>query len=189
MNLISAEDKILASFKTAMQMAYPHRVVTRSLLDFADRQPDELKAGVFTILANGLPEGDIYFQHMKFLVVGQIQLSEKATGEDVERAEMLLSRDIRNLVQRQLRGPSLHLGALEQSAQLEAPYGWVSVSITAGPYDATEPLTDDEGLGNLMDFLTFKADIDVGRPHQSAQEHKKWAQEPPITRSANLTRN
>jgi hypothetical protein len=179
MNPLTPEKKILESFKAAMASSYPARVVTRSLKDFADRKKQELEAGIYTIIADGLPAGEVYFQTMKFIVVGQIQLGEKALGEQVEDAELLMIREIRNLIQRQLRGPELQIKQVDQSAQLEVPYGWVSVHIEAGPYDATEPLTEDEKIGNLTDFLTFKVAIDIGKPHQSASEHAKWASDPP----------
>lgn len=179
MNAISPEDAILTSFKSALASAYPARIVTRSLKDFADRKKEDLAKGVFTIIANGQPEGDTYEQKLKLLVVGQIELDEQATGEDIERAELLMARDVKNLVQRQVRGPDLRITGIDQSAQLEAPYGWVSLAVEAGPYDGTEPLTDDEGIGHLTDFLSFAAAIDIDQPHQSAAEHAKWTQEPP----------
>lgn len=179
MNPQTPEDVILGSFKDALANAYPARIVTRSLKDFADRKQQDLHAGVFTVLANGQPQGDIYEQILKFIVVGQIELNEKATGEEVERAELLMSREVKNLIQRRRTGPDMRVKGIDQSSQLEVPYGWVSLSIEAGPYDGTEPLTEDESLGHLADFLTFRADIDVGQPHQSADEHGKWAQDVP----------
>lgn len=179
MNPISPEEVILSSFKAALAAAYPARVATRSLLDFSDRKKSDLEAGVYTVIANGQPAGDIYFQHFKFIVVGQIQFPERTAGEVIEAAELTMAREIKNLMQRKLRGPDMRLLGVDQSSQLEVPYGWVSVSIEVGPYDGTEPLTDDEVIGNLADFLTFKADIDIGNPHQSAEEHAKWSVEPP----------
>jgi hypothetical protein len=179
MNLIAPEVAILSSFADAMTKAYPKRVVTRDLKDFSDRDSTELNKGIYTIVSNGQPAGDIYFQKMKFIVVGQIEFPEKSAGSDVENAELMMAREIKTLIQRQLRGPDLRVMGVDQSSQLEVPYGWVSVAIEAGPYDGTEPLTSDEKLGHLTDFITFRADIDAGQPHQSSTEHNKWIQDNP----------
>lgn len=178
MNLLTPEHVILKSFKDALAAAYPGRIATRSLKDFSERKKAELTAGVYTVIADGRPDGEVYFQKLNFIVVGQIQLDEKAEGEAVEDAELVMTREITNLIQRKRTGPEMTIVKVAQSAQLEVPYGWVSVHIQAGPYDATEPLTEDEVLGNLADFLTFRADIDIA-PHESAAEHNKWAQDVP----------
>lgn len=179
MNLQTPESKILSTFKAALAAAYPLRTVTRSLKDYAERQPAELKAGVFTIVTVGQPGADVYDQMLKFMVVGQVKLNENATGEAIEEAELIMAREVKTLIQRQLRGPLMRITGIDHSAQLETPYGWVSVAIECGPYDATEPLTVDEGMGNLTDFLSFRADLDIAQPHQSAAEHSKWAADTP----------
>lgn len=179
MNVQTPESKILASFKVALAAAYPARVVTRTLKDFAERPKAELQAGIFTIITKGQAGGDTYDQMLTLVVVGQLQLAEDAAGEDVEEAELLMAREIKTLIQRQLRGPLMRVIEIDHSAQLEAPYGWVSMKVECGPYDGTEPLTVDENIGNLADFLTFRADIDIGQPHQGAAERQKWAQDVP----------
>lgn len=184
MNPQTQESKILQTFRDALASAYPARIVTRSLKDFAARPAAELKAGVYTILTVGQPGQDTFDQTLKMVVIGQLQLGEKASGEEIEDAELLMAREVKTLVQRQLRGPVMTIKGIDHSAQLETPYGWVSVSIECGPYDGTEPLTEDENIGNLTDFLTFRADIDVGRPHQAPAEHAKWAQDDPDYRTS-----
>lgn len=179
MNLQTPESKILNTFKDALASAYPLRTVTRSLKDYADRAPAELKAGVFTIISVGQPGDDVYQQMLKLMVVGQLQLNEKATGEEVEEVELVMAREVKNLIQRQMRGPLMRITGIDHSAQLEIPYGWVSVAIECGPYDATEPLTPDEIIGDLTDFLVFRADVDLADPHHSAAEHSKWAKDAP----------
>lgn len=179
MNLLTPESKILSTFSAALAVAYPLRTVTRSLKDYAERQPVELKAGVFTIVTVGQSGEDVYDQTLKFMVVGQLQLHEKATGEEIEEIELVMAREVKTLVQRQLYGPLMRITGIDHSSQLETPYGWVSVAIECGPYDATEPLTVDETIGNLSDFLSFRADLDIAQPHQAATEHEKWAQDVP----------
>lgn len=179
MNAVGHEELILESFKNALAAAYPDRIVTRSLKDFSDRKTADLKKGIFTILSKGLPTGDSTFQTMSMLVVGQIELDEKSEGVEVERAENLMGRQVRVLMQRQLRGPDMQFKSMDQSSQLEAPYGWMSMMIEIGPYDATEELTEDETIFHLAEFLTFQASIDISQPHQSGTEHVKWLKEPP----------
>ncbi|WP_025916144.1 hypothetical protein [Herminiimonas sp. CN] len=179
MNPQTPESKILSSFKAVLAAAYPLRIVTRSLKDFAERLPAELKAGVFTIVTVGQSGADVFDQTLIFKVVGQLQLNRNATGEDIEEAELIMAREIKTLIQRQLYGPLMRITDTDHSAQIEAPYGWVSVKVECGPYDATEPLTTDENIGHLTDFLTFQAGIDLAQPHQSAAEHSKWVADIP----------
>lgn len=179
MNLQTPESKILSTFKTALAAAYPLRTVTRSLKDYAERSAGQLKAGVFTIVTVGQPGADVYDQMLKFMVVGQVQLAENATGEAIEEIELIMAREVKTLIQRQMRGPLMRITGIDHSAQLETPYGWVSVAVECGPYDATEPLSEDETIGNLTDFLSFRADLDIAQPHQPATEHSKWVQDAP----------
>lgn len=179
MNPQTPESKILRTFTAALASAYPLRTVTRSLKDYAERQPAELKAGVFTVVTTGQPGTDVFEQMLKFMVVGQVQLPEKASGEEIEDIELIMAREIKNLIQRQLYGPLMRITGIDHSAQLEVPYGWVSVAVECGPYDATEPLTPDEIIGHLTDFLTFRADLDIAQPHQADTEHAKWAADAP----------
>jgi len=179
MNLLTPESKILSSLQVALAAAYPLRTVTRSLKDYAERQPAELKAGVFTIITGGQTGEDVYDQRLKLIVVGQVQLGEQAAGEDVEEAELIMAREVKTLIQRQMTGPLMRITNIDHSSQLEVPYGWVSLAVECGPYDATEPLTVDETIGNLTDFLTFRADLDIADPHQSDAEHQKWVQDAP----------
>ena len=179
MSNVSPEDSLLNSFAVSLANAWPDRLVTRALKDFADRKPADLKKGIFTVIADGLPAGDPEFQFMKFLVVGQIAVGEKDDGFAIEKAELSMHHQVRTFIQRMLRGPELKIGPVEQSAQLELPHGWISIAITAGPYDATEPLTEDYPLAGLTDFLRFRGDIDIGRPHQSGEVQRQWLEEPP----------
>ncbi|MFX5809027.1 hypothetical protein ABTE39_20190, partial [Acinetobacter baumannii] len=81
-------DSLLDSFAVSLANAWPDRLVTRALKDFADRKPADLKKGIFTVIADGLPAGDPEFQFMKFLVVGQIAVGEKEGGSAIEKAEL-----------------------------------------------------------------------------------------------------
>lgn len=180
MNPQTPESKILQTFKDSLARAYPHRVATRVLKDFADRETAQLKKGVFSVIAKEQTGGDVYESMLSFLVVGQCQLNEKSSGEDIEEFELTMAREIKNLVQRQTQGPVIRITNIAHSNQVEAPYGWISAQLECGPYDATEPLTTDEVLGHLTDFLTFHSDIDLSNPHNTNQEHQMWLQEPPV---------
>jgi hypothetical protein len=129
MNPQTPESKILQTFKDSLTRAYPHRVATRVLKDFADRETAQLKKGVFSVIAKEQTGGDVYESMLSFLVVGQCQLNEKASGEEIEEFELLMAREIKNLVQRQTQGPVIRIINIAHSNQVEAPYGWISAQL------------------------------------------------------------
>jgi hypothetical protein len=61
------------------------------LKDFADRETAQLKKGVFSVIAKEQTGGDVYESMLSFLVVGQCQLNEKASGEEIEEFELLMA--------------------------------------------------------------------------------------------------
>jgi len=114
----------------------PHRVVTRSLRDFAERQPAELKRGVFSLISLGesdyanLRERAAMDGRHRMLLVGQIQIGEKTDPEAIEEAEFTMVEEIKDFA----RSLTPALACLEmknfrQSGQIEHPYGWISVDL------------------------------------------------------------
>lgn len=133
MSVLSAR---MALIRDTLAERYPARVVTRSLKDFAARQPAELKRGIYTVLSKG--EGD--FANLReraamdgkhrLLLVGQIQLGERAAPEEIEDAEFAMVEEIKDFL-RDLP-PALicmDMTAYQQSAQVEAPYGWIACDL------------------------------------------------------------
>lgn len=125
------------ALRDALAAMYPTRMVTRDLLDFAQRDDTELLAGIYTVVARN--EGDYshtmgreaYYGTLKIGVLGQIRVAENLTPSAVEDAEGLMIDEIKALVRsRTVAINSLQLVALRQSGQLEHPYGWVAFEMT-----------------------------------------------------------
>lgn len=126
----------MALIRDTLAERYPGRIVTRSLKDFAARQPAELKRGIYTVVSKG--EGD--FANLReraamdgkhrLLLVGQIQLQEKADGEAIEDAEFAMIEEIKEFL-RDLPPAlaCLDMTGYQQSAQVEAPYGWIAADL------------------------------------------------------------
>lgn len=169
---MSQVGQFLDQMRAAMSSGFPARVCTRSLLDFAERDEEDLDAGTYTFLADGLPEVGDYASYLGVMLVGQVHAGEDRTAAEVEELELTMIDEILALK----RAASVHIDitAIHQSRQLEVPYGWVRAQLRVGPLDLTPPVPDAE----LDDFVTFHADWDVP-PHESAAEHQKWLNEPP----------
>ena len=114
----------------------PARIVTRSLKDFAERQPAELKRGIYTLISQGESGYANYLTRMamdgtqRLLLVGQIQLGEQDAPQAVEDAELAMVEEIKEFC-RDLPPAlvCLSMTGFTQSGQLEAPYGWVGINL------------------------------------------------------------
>lgn len=126
----------MEAIKAALATALPARTVTRNLKDFSDRTRDELTAGVFTLVS--LNEGE-YENHNgreamdgkhRMLLVGQIQIAEDAEPSTLEDAELAMVEDVKAFVRALPQGLcTLVMKGFAQSAQAEAPYGWVTINL------------------------------------------------------------
>lgn len=123
--------------KTHFASLVPNRVVTRKFVDFADRDHDELKAGVFTLLSRGESDYANYvgreadLGRQEVMILGQVVLDD-ADGEQVEDAEFALLEDVKALARSAL--PDGISGVLftgfKQSGQLDGDYGWIVCQLT-----------------------------------------------------------
>ncbi len=165
---MSAIGAIIGSMGTALLAAAPGRMVTRAFKDFADRQKSELTAGLYTLISRGQDDTTDYAEYLKVLLVGQIQLAEDATPDQIEEAELAMVDEVRRFA-RGCQGAAVRVSGWQQSMQLEAPYGWVSFELRVGPLD----LVPDLDVSTLASFITFHADTDIP-PLESAAEHAKW---------------
>lgn len=134
MSALSVQMNALAAALAAM---YPTRVVTRDLLDFAERADADLLSGVYTVVAR--KEGDYthtmgreaHYGELMIGLLGQIRVAEDAAHSAVEDAEGVMIGEIKALVRsRTLAINSLRLVACRMSGQLEHPYGWVAFDMT-----------------------------------------------------------
>lgn len=172
MSIIGA---LLNSMKTALLAAAPGRIVTRTLEDFSDRKKTDLQAGIYTLVHRGQGEITDEDEYLKVLLVGQMELGEKATGEQIEEAELIMSEEVKRFA-RYATGARVRIKSWQQSMQLERPNGWISAEIEVGPFS----LTPEIAAGTLSDFITFHADYDIP-PHETGAERAKWLREPPDT--------
>ena len=125
---------VMNAIKSQLQAAAPSRVVTREWLAHDDRDEADLKKGLFTIMASVENDYATYLgRHaqlgkQRVFIVGQILLPEHATGEQVEDAEFGLIDDLKAFAQSSLSTPidGLYLLSVQNSSQLERPWGWVS---------------------------------------------------------------
>lgn len=119
-----------------LEARVPLRIVTRSLQDFSQRQPAQLKRGVYTLVS----QGEAGYRNLlgraardgrhHLLLVGQIQLGEKVGTEDIEDAEFEMVEEIKAFC-RALPAPlaCLEMTGFRQSGQVDAPYGWIAVDM------------------------------------------------------------
>ncbi len=150
---MSAIGIILEALKTALQAAAPARVVTRELRDFGDRSEVDLKQGIYTLISRGQQEMRSRREYLRVLLVGQVMVDEKAAGDALEEAELLMIDELRRFKDG-VQGAQVNIASWQQSQQIERPHGWISAELEVGPFDfstAADPAT-------LGDFITFKAD-------------------------------
>lgn len=130
----------MQALKAALAALYPARVVTRSFVDLQDRTRTELAAGVYTIMS-AREEGYANYvgreamdAQQKIFLIGQFQLAEDASGEQIEDAEFTLVEEIKAFVR--TVPPelcALEMVAFDQSMQIERPFGWVVIELRYGP--------------------------------------------------------
>lgn len=140
---IERMDDRLDALQAALAAALPARVIKRSLLHYTDHEPAELAAGVVTIVSGG--EGD-YNKGLgmvaregvqRVILVGHVQVAEGAAGAVVEAAEIDLIEELKAWARAPIAGMSLRLDSVQQSRQLENPYGWLVAYLDIGPPRAT----------------------------------------------------
>lgn len=120
-------------FKVTLQAFAADRVVTRDLIDFANRTPEELKQGVYTVVSKGESGYANFTGRMAaygtqgIAIIGQIQVEEDDPPSAIEDAEGEMIEEIKQFANSQLPPGlgSFTLLSVNQSQQLEHPYGWV----------------------------------------------------------------
>lgn len=140
---MSAKSARIAYLAAALAAQFPARGVTRSFRLHAQRSDDELTPGLFTVLGNGV--GDYPYEHsdyspgldapaqtelgtLQLIITGQIKLPEGSDGEAVETAELDMLADLEAFANAAIADDqlvTLRLLSARQSAQLDAPYGWI----------------------------------------------------------------
>lgn len=138
---MTTEAKV-ALIKTALQAAFPQRLVTRSALDFAQRSAADRKRGVITLASNFIDQlqaPNAFFDVAGRLRLGllfEFELSEKADGETVERAEWAFLEELRAFI----RSPGdglcpLSILSAEFSKQAVVPAGFLFADLEFSELD------------------------------------------------------
>ena len=86
--------------KAGLAARVPARIVTRDLLDFANRKPADLTAGIYTVLSsdeggysNNMGREAAYGRH-NIMILGQFKLAETVVPSAVEDAEGVMIDEI-----------------------------------------------------------------------------------------------
>ena len=133
---MSAFGAKIQTFIDAFAAAYPERVVVRSYEDIGVRSDAEFKKGVFTAIIKGADRLDDERNRsadtgdLSFIFIGQIKLNEKATGEEIEEAELTLLDEVDDFLDSNPAGLcAIDLINFTLSQQIERPYGWVAIQM------------------------------------------------------------
>lgn len=125
-------DKIEA-LKDLLVELCPERVVTRTFKDFAQRDKDDLKKGVWTLVFQGVTStGKLGGSpaRVKLLLMGQFVADEEAEGSEIEAGEIAMINEVTDLKreagERYPKIPTLEVLEVATSSQLDAPFGWVA---------------------------------------------------------------
>lgn len=118
--------------KTALALAFPARIVTRSFMNPSDRPDSELLFGVYTVISqaeggyNNLPGREAMYGRIELLIVGQTKVGEGDSSVEIEDAEFQMVDEIKGFLRALPVGiDSLLLKKFRQSGQVDHPYGWV----------------------------------------------------------------
>ena len=137
-----ASNDTMVLLRERLQAAMPGRLVTRSAGDFAQRPTQDRRRGVVTLATTAITDldaPDAYFDvagKVRIALLAEFELSEKASGEDVEAAEWALLDEIRAFV----RAPGAGLCPLavlnaDFSSQAAVPTGWLFVVLQYAELD------------------------------------------------------
>lgn len=125
-------DAIVAAFAAAN----PTRKVTREYKDRNLLPAADLAAGTYAVMSRGergfenLPQRKAMDGTQDILVAGQFQVAESATGKDIEDAEFAMVEEWKTFVRALPAGMCrLEMTRFAQSAQMEHPYGWVTIEL------------------------------------------------------------
>lgn len=129
----------LAATLAALQAGMPSRLVSRSYQQQSQHSDADLRKGVVTLLAAGarefneplqreLGEATIGAALVGYLLTGEPDQSKQ--GLAVEQAELTLFAEIQDAILNATTLCGLDIVDMNQSRQLEAPYGWIVVNLS-----------------------------------------------------------
>jgi hypothetical protein len=121
--------------KAQMVTALPLRVVTRDLLDFAQRDEGDLVKGIYTLMG----DGENGYQNLNgrkamdgsqgMWLIGQFVIHD-ALPSAIEEAEFNMVDEIKNFMRALPASINrLEMRSFKQSMQVDLPYGWVRIEL------------------------------------------------------------
>ncbi len=131
------------AFVAALTSALGARVIKEEHKHYTDWSDADIAAGVVMVLGGGEgkyksgPGMAAQDGTQEFILIGHLKVDENNTQKDLKHAEYDLMEEIKSFVKTGVTGTGLYLERLEQSRQLEHPYGWVVAYINAGPPNET----------------------------------------------------
>lgn len=133
-----------AAILASLAQRLPARVVSPDWHKSYDAYSvDELARGVLQVVSLG--EGDYLSGPgtvaregvQRLAVIGYLKLDDTEHPSALQTAEFTLIEEIKAWARAGVTGIGLRLESVDQSRQLEHPYGWVVAIIQAGPPDST----------------------------------------------------
>lgn len=115
------------------------RVVKRGLKDYREHANADLAKGVVTLVSDSEAGFSTRFGEVArkgaqtVLLVGHLKVAETADPAAVEVLELDMVEQLKTFVRAGVAGIGLLLNDIQTSRQLDHPYGWFVMSITAGP--------------------------------------------------------
>jgi len=138
---------VIDAMAAALGVAAPSRLIQRDLKDFGDLPAADIGRGVYTLIGSGIKPVDATTEMLQVMLVGQIELPESATPSAVEAAEFLMLDEIRQYLHC-LQGIHIVHTGWRQSAQVSAPFGFISGVLNVGSF-STDPLPNPAIVGNI----------------------------------------
>jgi hypothetical protein len=128
-----------AAIIASLEAALPARTIKRGLLHYDDHGAAELAQGVVMLISDAEQDysralGMVAKEPThRLILVGHLKVAETQTPADLEDAEQDLIEELKAWIRTGLDGMDLLPEAIQQSRQLEHPYGWIVAYVDAVP--------------------------------------------------------
>lgn len=160
-------DAILTAIADGFKARHPARKTTRSWQDRSAYNNRDLEPGNLTVIYTGEIPNDVYATQIKFLVIGRVYCGAKASGLEVEQAELTFLQEWREFCSSSAFG-NITMLSVTTSQQQEAPDGWFLAECRTGPYDlAGEIDWLPVGPKELPDKIMASQSPDIGLGHEA----------------------
>ncbi|MBF0383626.1 MAG: hypothetical protein HQL69_21605 [Magnetococcales bacterium] len=140
---MSSQATVTNLLQTTLQTQLPNRIITRDFKQLQVHKDPDLTKGIYTIICSSESDyqnalgREAQGGRLQILLLAQLKAGPKATGSQVEDAEFTVIQEIKTFLRSPLPNQlgNLSLKSVQQSGQLEAPYGWVAANLELTLYD------------------------------------------------------